>query len=471
MSHRPAVAVSGLALVLAACGGVGSEGAGRTPPAAGTGLDRVAPNPVMPEPTVGGAAGEMPGEDPPAAVGTPRGQVSDEDTGAACPILPLSPFGELAVNEELPDPFLSLDGTRIARQDEWTCRRSEISSQVQEYQLGPKPPKPSSVTGSFAGNAITVTATEGERSVSFDADITLPPTGTAPYPAMIAIGRSSLDNAALAAQGVAIISFPNDEVGVQQNGQSRGLGLFYDLYGNGHRAGAMMAWAWGVSRLIDALETTPEASIDPDRLGVTGCSRNGKGALVVGAFDERIALTIPQESGAGGSSLWRMADVNHAAWLAAGSPPGQDVQTLSQIVQENVWFSPSFSQFSSAATRLPFDQHMVMAMVAPRALFVVNNTSMYWLDREGSHVGASVAHYVWEALGVPDAMGASQVGNHDHCEDVPAAQTAEIGAYVQKFLIGDGTGNTDVMYSDGGYTVDRERWVGWETPALEAAPE
>ena len=108
--------------------------------------------------------------------------------------------------------------------------------------------------------------------------------------------------------GVATISFPNDTVAQQMNGSSRGKGVFYDLYGSDHTAGAMIAWAWGVSRLIDALEQTPAAQIDPTRLGVTGCSRNGKGALIVGAFDDRIALTIPQESGSGGAASWRVSD-------------------------------------------------------------------------------------------------------------------------------------------------------------------
>jgi cephalosporin-C deacetylase-like acetyl esterase len=62
-------------------------------------------------------------------------------------------------------------------------------------------------------------------------------------------------------------------------------------------AGAMMAWAWGVSRLVDVIAQTPATKIDPTRLGVTGCSRNGKGALTVGAFDERIVLTIPPRIG------------------------------------------------------------------------------------------------------------------------------------------------------------------------------
>src|SRR5690606_39676002 len=161
-----------------------------------------------------------------------------------------------------------------------------------------------------------------------------------------------------------------------------GNGKFYTLYGSNHGAGAMTAWAWGVSRLIDALEKTPSANIDASRLGMTGCSRNGKGALIAGALDERILLTIPQESGSGGSASWRVSDAQKAA--------GQNVQTLSQIVTENVWFRSSFSQFANSANRLPFDHHQVMGMIAPRALLVIENTSMEWLGNLSAYT-ASVA--------------------------------------------------------------------------------
>ena len=64
----------------------------------------------------------------------------------------------------------------------------------------------------------------------------------------------------------------------------------------------MTAWVWGVSRIIDALELSPHANINLNKLAVTGCSRDGKGALMAGAFETRIALTIPQESGSGGDT-------------------------------------------------------------------------------------------------------------------------------------------------------------------------
>jgi cephalosporin-C deacetylase-like acetyl esterase len=70
----------------------------------------------------------------------------------------------------------------------------------------------------------------------------------------------------------------------------------------------MVAWAFGVSRILDVLETLPGANINTKKIAVTGCSRNGKGALVAGALDSRIALTIPQESGSGGTACWRLSD-------------------------------------------------------------------------------------------------------------------------------------------------------------------
>jgi len=73
----------------------------------------------------------------------------------------------------------------------------------------------------------------------------------------------------------------------------------------------MTAWVWGASRIIDTLEMTPAAQINTGRMAVTGCSRDGKGALMAGAFETRFALTIPQESGSGmflGSCLMFLSD-------------------------------------------------------------------------------------------------------------------------------------------------------------------
>ncbi len=372
---------------------------------------------------------------------------------------PLPALADLPVIEALPDPFLSLDGTRIGRKDQWSCRRVEIAAQAAVYELGDKPAKPASVTGSFdaAAGKLTVTASDGTKTISFAATVTLPAAGVAPYPAMIGVGGVSIGTQQLADMGVATIIFPNDAVAQQLDASSRGKGAFYDLYGANHSAGAMMAWAWGVSRLIDAIEQTPAAQLDPGRLGVTGCSRNGKGALIAGAFDERIALTIPQESGSGGAASWRISD----AMIAEGTV----VQTLSEITGENTWFRKSFSEFNSAAKQLPFDHHAIEGLVAPRALLIIENTSQVWLGNKSTYDNSMAAHAIWAALGIPDRMGVSQVGDHAHCV-WNGSQQAEVTAYVQKFLIGGGTGNTSVLATDGGYRYDEATWAPWEIPVL-----
>jgi hypothetical protein len=219
-----------------------------------------------------------------------------------------------------------------------------------------------------------------------------------------------------------------------------------------------MAWAWGVSRLVDVIEKTPATRIDPRRLGVTGCSRNGKGAIAAGAFDERIVLTIAQESGSGGSASWRVSD----AQLASGTK----VQTLSEIVGENVWFSRSLGQFSGLSAKLPFDQHAVEALIAPRALLVLENTSIDWLGPLSAFTSAIAANTVWQALGIPDHMGFSQVGHPDHCV-VPASQQADVDAFVERFLVGGGTASTAILKTDGRFEYDAARWQDWAVPALQ----
>jgi len=368
-------------------------------------------------------------------------------------------YASLPSNPKLPDPFKFMNGKRMVAKKQWKERKAEIAALAQEFEYGYKPnTSVKATTGTFSANTITVDVTDNGKTISFNCTITYPTTGNKPYPAIIGIGASNLNNTALLNMGVAVINFPNNTVAQQNNADSRGKGLFYDMFGTNHSASATMAWAWGVSRLIDALEKTPDANIDASRLGVTGCSRNGKGALVVGAFDERIKLTIPQEPGAGGAASWRISNAQKAA--------GKNVQTLSQIVTENVWFRANFSQFSNSADKLPFDQHSILALCAPRAVLVIENTSVDWLSPVSSWNSANAAHKVWQALGVPDRMGYSQIGGHNHCS-FPDSQLPELTAFVQKFLIGKGTESTNVMKTDGGYAYDEATWVDWTTPTLK----
>lgn len=352
----------------------------------------------------------------------------------------------------LPDPFLPLDGARVTTKEEFECRQQEISSLFQQFELGTFPTAPSSVTGSLSGDTLTVDVEDGGSSVSFTASVSRPSGGEGPYPAIIAYGMLSIPQP----DGVAVITFTNDDIAAQQDTSSRGQGIFYDLYGSDHTASATTAWAWGVSRIIDALESIEDANIDPAKVAVTGCSRNGKGAIIAGALEPRIALTIPQESGSGGSACWRLSDEEKAQ--------GANVQTASQIITENVWFSTAFEQYVNDVSALPVDHHMLAGLVAPRGLYVVENTDMEWLGAMSTFGCMTVGHKVYEALGAADNMGYSQVGGHDHCA-FPSSQQTELDAFISKFLFGQ-EADTAIFKTDRSFNFDEAKWADWTVPEL-----
>ena len=336
----------------------------------------------------------------------------------------------------------------------WSCRRDEINKLFQEYELGTLPGRPESVKGTLVGETLVVDVTHAGNSISFNASITLPVNGTGPFPAVIGVGGISLPVPA----NVATIVFDNDQIAQQNDATSRGLGDFYTLYGVNATASSMTAWTWAISRIIDVLETKPESKIDLSRLGVTGCSRNGKGALVAGAFEERILLTIPQESGSGGEGCWRISDAMFATGIVT--------QTASEIVMENVWFSLNFANYANNVTLLPFDHHMLAAMVAPRPMFVIDNPDYVWLGPESNFGCMKTANKVYQALGVPDFMGFSGVGNHTHC-DFPDMQLDTLNAFFDKFFFGKNT-NTSIISTDSADTLAfvEADWVNWEVPRL-----
>lgn len=338
---------------------------------------------------------------------------------------------------------------RVATAADFKCRQAEILDLFQRYELGTLPGPPTTLTATLSGSTLTINCANSGASMSFTVTITYPSTGTAPYPAIIAYGGGSLP----APAGVAMINFNNDDMAAQVSTASRGSGKFYKLYGSSHSASAMTAWAWGVGRIIDALEKTPSARIDSTRLGVTGCSRNGKGAMVAGAFNPRIALTLPQESGAGGSACWRVSD-----YLKAG---GANIQTASEIITEDPWFSTSFNSYVNQVPILPFDHHMLAALIAPRALLVIDN-NIDWLGPASCWACMKSASFVWQALGVSDHMGYTQIGSHTHCA-FPSNQQAALTAFVNRFLLGQNVA-TSVMVSDMSFT--QSQWVDWTVPTL-----
>ena len=217
-----------------------------------------------------------------------------------------------------------------------------------------------------------------------------------------------------------------------------------------------MAYA-GSPRASGSSRAASNSGIDTKRLGVTGCSRNGKGAFMVGAFEKRIALTIPQESGSGGAACWRISDVEKTK--------GKSIQTAPQIVRENAWFSPKFNDFVDKTTTLPEDHHFLAALVAPRGLFIVEN-DIDWLGPVSTTVCMKAGRMIYDALGVRENMGFSLVGGHSHCQ-FPSATNANLLSYINKFLLNSGNKTNDVETSKAEVTM--ADWVGGWSPAPKLA--
>lgn len=353
-----------------------------------------------------------------------------QSTAAPCPPVPanfsLSP-AQVRGSRELPDPFLTVKGTRITKKSEWRCRRSELAQLAETYELGPIPGPPTSLNASVSddGSQLVLTITVDDKTVTFPANITYPTTGTPPYPALILIQGASIP----IPPNIATITLPLDTLAMPYGGSFVGQGLFYRLYSPRHEAGITAAGIWGVSRVIDAIElTADQTSIDPARLGVTGCSRTARTALAAGGFEERLALTVAQEAGEGGDSCYRLRDDDKGAI---------DICNTLQCPAHTAGYGQraSFAGFSDNPHELPFDRHSVAALVAPRALLVLQDDIQY-TQPTSSFQCMGATKKVYEALGLGDRMAVSLHGGHNLCQ-FPAAQQRLLDAYIRKFLVKD----------------------------------
>ena len=204
------------------------------------------------------------------------------------------------------------------------------------------------------------------------------------------------------ASGCALVMFNRTEIAEDLGypdapDRNKRAGGLYELY-PGEGFGALAAWAWGYHRVVDLL--TQLDYIDPTRIAVTGHSCGGKTALLAGATDERIALVNDNASCAGGSAAFRYV--------------GDGGETLNIINVCPSWFGPGLRPYLGREGDIPFDQHCLLATIAPRALLLTYALDDRWSNPEGMVQCAWAAGEVYELLGAGDHI-AFHLRGGKHC--------------------------------------------------------
>lgn len=309
------------------------------------------------------------------------------------------------VIDALPNPFIFNDGTPVTSPADWPRRRQELVKTAAELQYGKLPPAPEFLEvdvlcNGGPGKLSTYRIRTGTRShpvsFNFSVHLTAHPgkrpavvCGDMCYTSMndLQIARLFTDN------GVLLVKFNRCEIVPDLRGIPRNsdIHLAYPEYD----FSTIGAWAWGFSRVVDALEKLGIA--DMDNIAFTGLSRGGKAALLAGALDERAAIVNPEAPCAGGS-CWRIA-------MKAITEDGEEGRSeeLEDILRNFPdWFTPEMQSYAGRVSELPFDEHELKALVAPRILFDSEAKSDIWAGPLCAYQSNIAAKEVYKFLGAEE---------------------------------------------------------------------
>jgi len=362
----------------------------------------------------------------------------------------------------LPDPLRFVDGGAVQEARDWTDRRrAEVLRLFETHVYGrsPGPPTamrfvvvetdPRALGGLATRRQVRVLLDGTETGPAFEILLYVPKAAPRPVPAFLGLnfdgnhtvhpdpgirlstawvgeGPGVVDGRATdAARGTDAASWPVERI------LDRGYALATAYYGDlepdradgwkdGIRSrlgpgvsgrfgpddwGAIGAWAWGLSRALDVLATDPD--VDGRRVAVIGHSRLGKTALWAGASDERFAMVVANDSGEGGAALARRQF-------------GETTEVITRVFPH--WFCARYRQYAGREDALPVDQHLLLALVAPRPLYVASATEDLWADPRGEFLAAKAAEPVYRLLGrdglgvedlpVPDRPVGKTIGYH-----------------------------------------------------------
>jgi len=277
--------------------------------------------------------------------------------------------------------------------DAWKIRRKEMKAILQYYQYGHLPPRPDTITvenlesGPIPGCEGTeqrMTLILGSKTkLRMRIAVYIPPhDGRLPVIVREEAALGHLDEVPLLMKrGFILVEYARQDLDPDQSGVVGPAQLAYPDYD----WATLAVWAWGGMRVVDYLET--RSDVDLQRIGIVGHSRGGKMALLAGALDERFALIAANGSGCGGAGCYRIQS--------------KKCETLGQITDPKrfaYWFHPRLRWFDGKEDRLPFDQHFLKALVAPRALICTEANDDLWANPLGTRATTSAAQKAFEYL-------------------------------------------------------------------------
>ena len=353
----------------------------------------------------------------------------------------------------LPDALTLQDGTAVADVETWkTKRRPELIKLFEEHVYGRAPGKPEAMhfetldnepqalDGAATRRQVRIYLTEGTEGPFLDLLMYVPNEGR-PVPAFLGLnfygnhsiaadpnirlnmnwmrdkGEGVVDNHAtdesrgtsasrwpvemIVKRGYALATMYYGDIDPDTDDDfQNGVHAIFDKQVTGELAegdprptdawGSIATWAWGLSRSLDYLEEDPD--INAARVAVMGHSRLGKTALWAGAEDERFALVISNNSGCGGAALSRRA-FGETVWRINTSFPH--------------WFNDKFQEYNNNESALPIDQHELIALIAPRPVYIASAVEDRWADPHGEYLSGYHANPVYQLLGTTGLPGES----------------------------------------------------------------
>ena len=341
-------------------------------------------------------------------------------------------FDEASSNpfkDSMPEVLTMKDGTKVTRADQWPARRAEILEDFEREIYGRIPPNVPKVTWEVTattpgtnGGMATITKSlighvdnsgDTNITVNIQAGFTVPVGAAGPVPVMIEFGGGFWPGGGRGGRGGSNAPSWKDQAlakgwgygsinpgSIQSDNNQLTKGII-GLVNQGRPRkpddwGALRAWQWGVSRLMDYFEANPDSRVDAKKVGIEGLSRYGKAAIVTEAFDPRIAVGLIGSSGEGGVKLHRHIYGEAVENLAGG---------------EYYWMAGNFIKYGAAeplktAADLPVDSHELIALCAPRPCFIsygtVENGDAKWVDAHGSFMAGVLAGPVYRLLGRRD---------------------------------------------------------------------